>query len=133
MVRDGVLQQLVVEIIRLINKPLWFQQFRTNPGPGQLFSGHAVVVHESHSRKGCGSQNTHPTDGFRAHIGLQQKVQPYGNQHCRQREAALPHGEAKEHGFTVGLDLFIDFYFQWFPPFCVKEKRLPVWKALNCG
>ena len=43
---------------------------RPESGPGQLFSGHAVVVHESHSRKGCGSQNTHPADGFRTHIGL---------------------------------------------------------------
>ena len=33
-----------------------------------------------------------------------------------QRETALPHGQAQKHGFAVGLDFFVDFYFQWFPP-----------------
>ena len=71
---------------------LGFQQLRTNPGPGQLFGGHAVVVDKAHSRKGRGSQNAHPADGFCAHIGLQQKVQSHGYQNGSQREAALPHG-----------------------------------------
>ena len=58
-----------------------------------------------------------PFFGFRAHIGLQQKAQPYGNQHRCQGKAALPQGEPKEQRLTVGLDLVVDFYFQWFPPF----------------
>ena len=41
------------------------------PSPYELFCRHSVVFNEAESRKGCGSQNTHPRYGFRADIGFE--------------------------------------------------------------
>ena len=49
-----------VEVFGLEHQALWVQDFRFEPGPGELFRRHAVVVEEPAGSKRGGAQNAYP-------------------------------------------------------------------------
>lgn len=58
---------------------LGLQHFAAEPSPHKLLCGHAVVVHKAHCRKGSGTEDAHPRNRLRSHIGFQNKVQKHRN------------------------------------------------------
>ena len=104
-------ENLPVEVFRLEHQALGVQDLGLEPGPGQLLRCHAVVVEKTTGGKGRGAQNTHPAHLAGAQQGRQEEVQPHSCPHRQQGAEKLPGGQAKEDGFLVVPNFFVDFDF----------------------
>ena len=109
---DGRLHGFVVVAVGLERKALWTEDFRLEPSPKHLFSGHAVVSEKTTSRKRRGPQDAHPADFLGADIRLQGKVNANRHRHSQHRADELPGVQAEKDVFVVVADFFryFDFY-----------------------
>lgn len=108
---DGGLHGFVVVTVGLEHKAFRAEDFRLEPRPQHLFSGHAVVGKKTAGGKGRGTQNAHPADFFCADIRLQGKVNAYCNTDRQHRANELPRIQPEKDVFVVVADFFRYFDF----------------------
>ena len=108
---DGGLHGFVVIAVGLEHKAFRAEDFRLEPRPQHLFSGHAVVGKKTAGGKGRGTQNAHPADFFCADIRLQGKVNAYCNTDRQHRANELPRIQPEKDVFVVVADFFRYFDF----------------------
>ena len=108
---DGGLHGFVVATVGLEHKAFRAEDFRLEPRPQHLFSGHAVVGKKTAGGKGRGTQNAHPADFFCADIRLQGKVNAYCNTDRQHRANELPRIQPEKDVFVVVADFFRYFDF----------------------
>ena len=108
---DGGLHGFVVATVGLEHKAFRAEDFRLEPRPQHLFSGHAVVGKKTAGGKGRGTQNAHPADFFGADIRLQGKVDAYCNADRQHRANKLPRIQPEKDVFVVVADFFRYFDF----------------------
>ena len=108
---DGGLHGFVVVTVGLEHKAFRAEDFRLEPRPQHLFSGHAVVGKKTAGGKGRGTQNAHPADFFCADIRLQGKVNAYCNTDRQHRANELPRIQPEKDVFMVVADFFRYFDF----------------------
>ena len=108
---DGGLHGFVVATVGLEHKAFRAEDFRLEPRPQHLFSGHAVVGKKTAGGKGRGTQNAHPADFFCADIRLQGKVNAYCNTDRQHRANELPRIQPEKDVLVVVADFFRYFDF----------------------
>ena len=109
---DRGLHGFVIIAVRFEHEAFRAENFRFEPRPKHLFSGHAVIGEEPAGGKGCGTQNAHPADFFGADIRLQGKVDAYCHADRQHRANKLPRIQPEKDVFVVVADFFryFDFY-----------------------
>ena len=114
---NGGLHGFVIIAVRFEHEAFRAENFRFEPRPKHLFSGHAVIGEEPAGGKGCGTQNAHPADFFGADIRLQGKVNAYCNTDRQHRANKLPGVQAEKDVFVIVADFFryFDFYTAFLP------------------
>ena len=114
---DGGLHGFVVVTVGLEHKAFRAEDFRLEPRPKHLLSGHAVVGEKAAGSKGCSAKNAHPADFFRADIRLQGKVNAHRYANRQHRANKLPGVQAEKDVFMVVADFFryFDFYTAFLP------------------
>ena len=114
---DGGLHGFVIIAVRFEHEAFRAENFRFEPRPKHLFSGHAVIGEEPAGGKGCGTQNAHPADFFGADIRLQGKVNAYCNTDRQHRANKLPGVQPEKDVLVVVPDFFryFDFYTAFLP------------------
>ena len=114
---EGGLHGFVVIAVGFENEALRAEDFRLEPRPQHLFSGHAVVGEKAAGGKRRSAQDAHPADFFCADIRLQGKVDADSHRHSQHRADELPRVQPEKDIFMVVADFFryFDFYTAFLP------------------
>lgn len=114
---NGWLYGFVVIAIGFEHDFLGAEDFRLEPCPKHLFSGHAVVGEKAAGGKRRGPQDAHPADFLGADIRLQGKVNANRHRHSQHRADELPRIQPEKDVFVVVADFFryFDFYTAFLP------------------